>query len=110
MKKKHRFLPLFSLVSLGLFITCQNKSADLNTFQIHPDFTISLAAIEPLIFDPVEMEFDETGKAYVIEMPSYPDATEQNRIIILDDNNDDWVFDSRKIFADILGVDFIIAI
>ncbi len=105
MKSNNNFLSTILLLILGLIIiSCQNQTADLSTFQIHPDFTIELAAGEPLVFDPVEMEFDETGKAYVVEMPSYPDATEQNRIIILDDKNEDGIFDSRKIFAENLGV------
>ncbi|PCJ96077.1 MAG: hypothetical protein COA50_07810 [Flavobacteriaceae bacterium] len=105
MKTNHNFLSAISLFTLGLIvISCQNQTVDLSTFQIHPDFTIELAASEPLVFDPVEMEFDETGKAYVIEMPSYPDATAQNRIIILYDKNEDGIFDSRKIFAENLGV------
>ncbi len=105
MKTNHNFLPTILLFALVLIVSsCQNQAVDLNTFQIHPDFTIELAADEPLVFDPVEMEFDETGKAYVIEMPSYPDATIQNRIIILDDKNEDGIFDSRKIFAENLGV------
>ncbi|MEX0288078.1 MAG: PVC-type heme-binding CxxCH protein [Flavobacteriaceae bacterium] len=82
----------------------QKESVDLSSFQIHPDFTLELAASEPLVFDPVEMEFDENGKAYVIEMPSYPNPSEQNRIIILYDNDKDGLFDERKIYAENLGV------
>ena len=64
MKTDHNPLSVISLLTLGLIVvSCQNQTVDLSTFQIHPDFTIELAAGEPLVFDPVEMEFDETGFA-----------------------------------------------
>ncbi|MDH5604142.1 MAG: hypothetical protein OEY51_09380, partial [Cyclobacteriaceae bacterium] len=99
--KKH--IPL-CVLTLFLLSCAHEKETDLSSFQIHPDFTLSLAAEEPLVFDPVDMEFDENGRAFVIEMPAYPNNDLPNRIVILDDTNHDGVFDKRTVFAEDLGV------
>ena len=43
----------------------------LSTFELEPGFKIELLAAEPLISDPVDMEIDEYGRLYVVEMPGY---------------------------------------
>jgi putative membrane-bound dehydrogenase-like protein len=72
----------------------------LRTFQIHPDFQIELVAIEPLVLDPVDLEFDEFGRAFVIEMPGYPFPKEPGRLVLLEDADGDGVFDTRTIYAE----------
>ena len=44
----------------------------LASFEIEDGFKIELVASEPLIGDPVDMEIDEYGRLYVVEMPGYP--------------------------------------
>ena len=44
----------------------------LSTFEVAPGFEIQLLAAEPLIASPVDMEIDEYGRLYVVEMPGYP--------------------------------------
>ncbi|MEX0995090.1 MAG: PVC-type heme-binding CxxCH protein [Balneolaceae bacterium] len=44
----------------------------LQSFHLHEDFEIEIFASEPHIVDPVEMVFDESGNAYVMEMSDYP--------------------------------------
>ncbi|MDA0833774.1 MAG: c-type cytochrome [Planctomycetota bacterium] len=43
----------------------------LKTFQLRPGFQLEIVACEPLIRDPVAIDFDEQGRMYVCEMPEY---------------------------------------
>lgn len=49
------------------------KSTDeaLKSFKLRPGFRIELVASEPLIRSPMGMDFDEFGRAYVVELPEY---------------------------------------
>ncbi len=67
-------------------------------------YKVSLFASEPHVFDPVSLEFDEQGNAYVIEMPDYPYEVEpgkgHGRIRILKDTDGDGKIDQSIIFAE----------
>lgn len=72
----------------------------LATFELHPDFQIELVAAEPVVFDPVDLEFDEHGDAYVVEMPGYPFPEQEGRVVRLFDSDGDGVFETRSVFAE----------
>lgn len=73
----------------------------LSTFQLEPGFKIELLAAEPLISDPVDMEIDEYGRLYVVEMHGYPlDNTGTGVIKLLSDTNSDGQMDKSIVFAD----------
>jgi len=72
----------------------------LRTFQIHPDFQIDLVAAEPVVFSPVDVEFDERGRPFVVEMLGYPYPDDAGRIVVLEDTNRDGVYETRKVFAE----------
>ncbi|WP_273567637.1 DUF7133 domain-containing protein [Maribacter halichondriae] len=96
---------LCSMVALWFFMACSDYETKVpEGFQIHPDFTLQLAAAEPLVFDPVDLQFDEHGRAYVLEMPGYPMRDAQSRLIELVDNNDDGLFEERIVLDDSLGI------
>lgn len=103
---KMRLNTLTAIAFLVLLIGCQQQSSsdDLKGFQIDPQFNLHLAAAEPLVFDPVDMEFDEHGDAYVLEMPGYPLSDRDSRLILLRDDDEDGLFDERIVYADSLGV------
>ena len=64
---------------------------------------IELVASEPLVLDPVDLEFDAAGRAFVLEMPGYPttvgDSDRPGRVVELIDEDDDGRFDRRRVFA-----------
>ncbi len=73
----------------------------LSTFELEPGFKIELLASEPLVADPVDMEIDEYGRLYVVEMHGYPlDKSGSGVIKILSDTDGDGKMDKSTVFAD----------
>ncbi len=71
------------------------------TFKMEPGFKIELIASEPLVADPVDMEIDEWGRLYVVEMHGYPlDKSGTGKIKLLSDEDGDGVMDKSTVFAD----------
>lgn len=75
------------------------------TFTIQPGYSVELVAAEPLIADPVDMAFDEQGRLWVAEMIDYPFGDKegnppQGRIVVLEDGNNDGIYDSVRTIAD----------
>lgn len=88
---------------------CQNNAGNrtpekaLSTFELPPEFQIELVAAEPLISDPVDMEIDEDGRMYVVEMHGYPlDNSGSGKIKLLSDTDGDGSMDTSTVFADSL--------
>ena len=102
----------FSSIVLGpnILSSCDSKSAlekkspaeeALASFEIADNFKIELIASEPLIGDPVDMEIDEYGRLYVVEMPGYPlDKTGSGKIKLLADTDGDGKMDKSTTFAE----------
>ncbi|MDP7105965.1 MAG: ThuA domain-containing protein, partial [Roseibacillus sp.] len=90
--------------------------------EIHPEFDLSLVASEPLINNPMNIDWDEKGRLWVCETPEYPNGRRTanvaswkdsgalkpgvyerdplDRISILSDRDDDGIMDHKKVFAD----------
>jgi len=88
----------------------------LSSIRILAGFRLELLAAEPLVADPVAMQYDENGLAYVVEMRDYPftdrslDASWQEqtspplgRVRILEDADGDGRFDKSTVFAEELS-------
>lgn len=105
MSKKYVFsvaaLLLYSCVG---FFSCQRSHQNPSGFEVEDGFHLELVASEPLIKDPVDLEFNENGDALVLEMPGYPLEDKQSRLLVLKDLNDDGVYDSSIVFAENLGL------
>lgn len=76
----------------------------LKKLHVAAGFSVELFASEPHVFDPVALEFDAQGNAYVIEMPDYPYEVEPGkgfgRIRLLKDTDGDGKIDQSIIFAE----------
>lgn len=74
----------------------------LNSIQLSDGFNIQIFASEPVVYQPIAMEFDDLGRLWVIECFSYPGTKFQksDRIAIFEDSDLDGVFDTKKIFAE----------
>jgi putative membrane-bound dehydrogenase-like protein len=87
------------------------------TFRTLHGFRMDLLAAEPLVTDPVALEYDENGRAWVVEMRDYPYTDKSTdrpnverttdaplgRIRILDDTDGDGLFDKSSLFAEDLS-------
>jgi putative membrane-bound dehydrogenase-like protein len=87
-----------------LVFSCKPKANTPHEFQLSKDFELNLIASEPLIEDPVDMEYTRSGQALVLEMPGYPFEQAQSNIKYLLDKNGDKIFDEVKVVAKNLGM------
>ena len=73
----------------------------IGTFQVRPGFKLELAAHEPLVTDPIDIEFDEKGRLFVVEMRGYSERRDDAlcQIKLLVDENDDGTFDKSTVYA-----------
>ncbi len=79
----------------------------LKSFTIAPGFHIEAVATDPLIGDPISVQFGPDGRLWVLEMRGYmPDVDATNErdpvgvIAVLEDTDGDGRFDKRTVFAD----------
>ena len=79
----------------------------LKTFFLPPGYSIELVASEPLVQDPVAIDWDLEGRLWVVEMAGYmrnvAGANERDpvgRVVVLQDENGDGRMDKRTVFAD----------
>ena len=84
-----------------------SPEAAMKTFYMPPGYHLELVASEPLVQDPIFMDWDFQGRLWVIEMPSFiPDLGPKHDrdpvcdIVILEDTNNDGKMDKRTVFAD----------
>jgi mono/diheme cytochrome c family protein len=80
---------------------------ELATFTMPPGYHVELVASEPLVKDPILMEFDGDGRLWVMELPAFSinDQMENsfepiNDLVVLEDTDHDGVFDKRTVFMD----------
>lgn len=82
------------------------------SFQVPAGFRLELVAAEPLVQDPVLIQFDERGRLWVIEWPAYNwplrkvlpgfdlAAPPNGRLVILEDTDGDGRMDKRTVVMD----------
>jgi putative membrane-bound dehydrogenase-like protein len=79
----------------------------LTTFSLPPGYRLELAASEPVIQDPIFIEWDASGRMWAIELPGYMRDIRASgeydpigRVVVLEDTNGDGRMDKRTVFAD----------
>jgi putative heme-binding domain-containing protein len=88
--------------------TIRTPDEFLKSVTVPPGFEIKLFADEkqfPEIAKPVQMSFDNKGRLWVSTMPSYPqwrpgDPPPRDKIVILEDTNNDGKADKLTVFFD----------
>ncbi|MCZ6598328.1 MAG: ThuA domain-containing protein, partial [Planctomycetota bacterium] len=81
------------------------------TFELHPDFELELVASEPLVVNPISIDWDPDGRMWVALTPGYPGKEEftgvpaHDLIAILEDTDGDGRMDRRKVFHE--GLDLV---
>jgi putative membrane-bound dehydrogenase-like protein len=101
---------------------CPSPKELPKALEVHPEFNFSLVASEPLINKPMNIDWDEKGRLWVVETPEYPNGLRQSNVdawkdsgaikpgqyerkpldcvSILSDTNGDGVMDKKQVFAD----------
>ena len=102
--KKNILVKMLMVTIIGFFISCTSKQESLPGFELEDGFNLSLVASEPLIKDPVDLEFDAQGNALVLEMPGYPYEDSTSKVIMLKDTNQDGKMDLAKTYAENLNM------
>ena len=77
----------------------------MKTFQLAENFKVEIFASEPLVIDPVSMQYDGDGNAYVVGMlDAYKDDSVKGKgkIVMLKDTNGDGRADTSTVFVDSL--------
>ena len=81
--------------------------AELKTFHVPTGYRVELVASEPMVVDPIAVDYDLEGRLWVIEMLGFmPDTSGTDsreplgRIAVLEDENDDGKMDKRTVFLD----------
>jgi putative heme-binding domain-containing protein len=80
----------------------------LSKIRVAPGYKIEQWATEkefPELADPVQLSFDNKGRLWVAVMPSYPhwrpgDPRPDDKLLILEDTNNDGKADKKTVFAD----------
>lgn len=72
------------------------------TLRLAGDLDVKLAAAEPAVCDPVALDFDEFGRAFVVEMRGYSEAGQQGigRVRRLVDGDRDGLLEQSVVFAE----------
>jgi mono/diheme cytochrome c family protein/glucose/arabinose dehydrogenase len=80
---------------------------ELKTIVLPPGYHAQLVAHEPLVVDPIAIEFDPDGRLWVLEMPAFMSEANAmnsrepvNDLVVLEDTDGDGVMDKRTVFAD----------
>ena len=79
----------------------------MKTFFLPPGYHVELVASEPMVEDPILIDWDSRGRMWVIELLGYmPDlkATDERkpsgRVSVLEDTNGDGKMDKKTVFLD----------
>src|SRR5215212_2673857 len=80
----------------------------LKTFYMAPGYHLELVASEPLVQDPIVMDWDVQGRLWVVEIPGFvpdlqvpePFMEPVGKIVVLEDTDHDGKMDKRTVFAD----------
>lgn len=79
----------------------------LRAFKLQPGFHIELVASEPLVHDPIAMQFAPDGKLWVVEMSDYMPNVDGvgedkplGKIVVLESTHNDGHYDKRVVFVE----------
>ncbi|MEO5814734.1 MAG: c-type cytochrome [Gemmatimonadaceae bacterium] len=82
---------------------------ELSRFRLADGYRLELVAAEPLVQDPVAIDFDADGRLYVVEMRAYMpnlqgtgESRPIGRIVVVEDTDHDGRMDRTTVFMDSL--------
>lgn len=87
----------------------RTPEASCRSIEVAPEFQVELVAAEPLVQDPVAIDWGADGRLWVVEMGDYPLGVDGKgapggRVRILEDSTGDGRYDRSSLFAE--GLNF----
>ncbi len=102
-----RLLPhhFYSAETQREFPPAQSPSESLSSFKTKPGLRVELVAAEPLVIDPVAIDFGLDGRLWVVEYRDYPSGIDGRgkpggRVVFLEDVDQDGKYDRSTLFLD----------
>jgi len=103
-----------AFASLLLCTTASGQNADhipvpdpeleRQTFKVPEGFDVQLFAADPVIAKPIQMNFDEAGRLWIVSSEVYPHikpgAQASDRVLVVEDTDHDGVSDKTHVFAE----------
>lgn len=84
-----------------------NIEEALASFELADGFALDVVAKEPLIFDPVVIQYDAAGRIWALEMTTFmkdikgtDQMTHESQIVVLTDTNNDGEVDKRQVLIE----------
>ncbi|WAJ72006.1 PVC-type heme-binding CxxCH protein [Catenovulum adriaticum] len=84
-----------------------NTKQAMSSFKVHPDFELEPIVHEPLIFDPVVIQYDAAGRIWALEMTTFMPNTQadgemkhESQIVVLFDTDKDGKMDKRQVVVE----------
>lgn len=86
-------------------IPAREPDASRAQIQVREGFRVTLVAAEPLVRDPVAVDFDEQGRMFVVELPQYngyavKDFKARGTVRMLEDADADGRFEKSTVYVD----------
>ncbi|WP_235940988.1 PVC-type heme-binding CxxCH protein [Cyclobacterium roseum] len=85
-------------------IPSPDPKVQMDMFQVADGFEVNLFASDPMVVKPIQMNWDEKGRLWVVSSTVYPHLrpgeTANDKIIVLEDRNGDGKADTSTVFAD----------
>lgn len=83
----------------------RSPDLSLKSIKLRPGFTVELVAAEPLVMDPIALDWGADGKLWVVEMADYPLGLDDKgkpggRVRYLEDTDGDGKYDKSTLFLD----------
>ena len=96
--------PLAAFAQRDAKIPDPDPEIERKSFIVAPGFEVNLFAADPLLAKPIQMNWDPQGHLWVATSETYPQILPgqkaNDKIIILEDTNNDGTADKTTVFAD----------
>lgn len=97
-------LPSIAFGQANAKVPDPDPELERKTFIVAPGFEVNLYAADPLLAKPIQMNFDPQGRLWVASSEVYPQIKPgekaNDKIIVLEDSDNDGKVDKTTVFAD----------
>jgi putative membrane-bound dehydrogenase-like protein len=86
----------------------RSPNRSLDAMHVRPGMQVELVVSEPLVADPIALDWGPDGRMWIVEMGDYPsgigdDGAPAGRVRVLSDTNGDGRYDTSEVFLEGIG-------